>query len=423
MSAPRALPAVKTQSWWNRLWRPFWVLPLVICSLAFALGVVLPVLDATVGEHLPFVFQGGSDGARSLLGTIASAMISVTGLVFSITMVVLQLASSQFTPRVLGNFLSSRVTQATLGVFTASFVYALTVQRVVRGGEDVFVPQLSVTVAFVLVVASVGMFMAFINHITTSIQVSQIISRVGDETIRIVRDYFPEPGPPDRPAGASGAGASSAATTSRGPGVPVTSGPRHGHVAQIDYGALGACADELDATVEVTVPVGSFVTEEQVVAVVRDIGDCPDEARESIARAITLEADRAPHQDPAFGIRRLVDIADRALSPGINDPTTATQVVDELHRILRVLVQRETPQAAVETDGGGRIVHRPQTVPELLSLAVEELLHYGEGSVQIPTRLRDMLTDLHEQALPPYRSLIRRWLDAILDRVPRESRP
>lgn len=203
----------------------------------------------------------------------------------------------------------------------------------------------------------------------------------------------------------------------------VTSEMRHGHVAQIDYDALCRCADDLRATIEVLVPVGSFVTERQPLAVVRDSVRSSEDAMGRIAGAVTLEADRAPSQDPAFGIRRLVDIADRALSPGVNDPTTATQVLDELHRILRILVQRETPQAAVETGGGGRILHRPQTVPELISLAVEEILHYGEDSVQIPTRLRGMLTDLHEQALPPYRALIGRWLDAVPEHVPREARP
>ncbi len=308
-------------------------------------GVGLPVVDLGVGDHLPYVFQGGPEGARSLLGTIATAMISVTGLVFSITMVVLQLASSQFTPRVLGSFLQSRVTQATLGVFTASFIYALTVQRSVRGGyQGEFVPQLSVTGAFLLVVASVGMFMAFINHITTSIQVSQIISRDGEETVRVVRDYFPEPDPAERPDGASGAGASAIAAAGHpnaAPAATVTSGSRHGNVAQIDYDTLSACADDLRATIEVLVPVGSFVVEHQAIAVVRDTTGCPDDARRSIGRAVTLEADRAAHHDPAFGISRLVDIADRALSPGINDPTTATQVLDELHRVLRVLVQRD----------------------------------------------------------------------------------
>ena len=164
-------PSVEASSWWHNVWRPFWAVPAACAVSAVALGLALPLLDEGLQTELPYVFQGGPSGARNLLGTIATGMISMTGLVFSITMVVLQLASSQFTPRVLGSFLESRITQATLGVFTASFVFALTVTRSVRGdyGETgTFVPQVSVTAAFVLVLASVGCFLAFIHHITSS---------------------------------------------------------------------------------------------------------------------------------------------------------------------------------------------------------------------------------------------------------------
>ena len=134
---------MRSWSWWDRLWAPFWAVPLAATVASLALGVLLPAAEGSSSAQLPFVFPGGPDGARSVLGTIAGAMISVTGLVFSLTMVVLQLASSQFTPRLLGTFLQSRLTQATLGSFIASFVFSLTVLRSVRGDAtgDAFVPQ------------------------------------------------------------------------------------------------------------------------------------------------------------------------------------------------------------------------------------------------------------------------------------------
>ena len=164
------------------MWQPFWAVPLALATTSIALGLGLPMLDEAAWRGIPVLFQGGPDGARSLLGTIASAMISVTGLVFSITMVVLQLASSQFTPRVLGTFLDSRITQVTLGVFTGTFLYALTVLRSVRGaseGIEEFVPQLATSVAFAGVVASVGCFLAFIHHITQSVRVDHVITTGG----------------------------------------------------------------------------------------------------------------------------------------------------------------------------------------------------------------------------------------------------
>ncbi len=146
-------------------------------------GATLPLVDEHLLGDVDVLFGGNADSARSLLGTIASAMISVTGLVFSITMVVMQLASSQFTPRLLSTFLGSRVVQVTLGVFISSFVFALMVLRDVRGGDGPFVPQLSVTVAFVLVLASVALFLAFIHHITDSIRVDQVVDRIARLTV------------------------------------------------------------------------------------------------------------------------------------------------------------------------------------------------------------------------------------------------
>jgi len=122
-------PEAPQLNWWNRIWRRFWALPAAIAGASVVLGFAVPEIDDLLENPLPALFQGGTDGARSLLSTIAGAMISVTGLVFSITIVVLQLASSQFSPRVLGRFLENRTTQVTLGVFTGSFLYSPTTYR------------------------------------------------------------------------------------------------------------------------------------------------------------------------------------------------------------------------------------------------------------------------------------------------------
>ena len=165
----------------GHLLRPFWVVPTAWCLLAVAVGLVLPDLEEawSVTER-PLFFTGGADGARTVLSTIAGAMISVTGLVFSITMVVLQLASSQYTPRVLQTFLADRITQHTLGLFAASFLYALAVLRSIRDGDRQ--PELSITLAFVLVLAAVAMFLAYIHHITTSIGVASILQRTAQQS-------------------------------------------------------------------------------------------------------------------------------------------------------------------------------------------------------------------------------------------------
>lgn len=401
------LPRTRSTTRWDRLWRPFWVLPVLIVVTATVAGIFLPELDRTLADELPYVFPGGPSGARSMLGTIAGAMISVTGLVFSITMVVIQLASSQFTPRVLGDFLSNRVTQTTLGIFTASFTYSLAVLRSVQGqsGEsDAFVPQLSVTVGFVLVLASVGMFLAFIHHTTSSIQVGTIVSQLGRTTVQVAERYYPDPDDPPRTS------APGERWTRPGSEPVATLAARdHGHLVEVHHRSLVTWAAERGAVVEVLLPVGGFAVE-GIPAL--HVSGGPELSEEDAARLrgwVVIEQDRYHQQDPALGIRKLVDIAERALSPGTNDPTTATQVLDELHRVLRALVRRRDLPQVVRQGGQVRLVHRPQEIGDLIDLALEEILHYGEQSLQVPRRVLAAVDDLRTASRPEHRAHLDRW--------------
>ncbi|GAB2492331.1 DUF2254 domain-containing protein [Luteococcus sediminum] len=389
------------RSWWIRLWQPFWALPLAVVVVSFAAALALPALDRQLGASLPYVFAGGPDGARTMLSSIAGAMISVTGLVFSITMVVLQLASSQFTPRVLGAFLRNRVSQFTLGVFTASFVYSLTVLRSVRGTDsDEFVPQVSVTVAFLLVVASVALFLAFIHHITTSIQVSRVISRVGDATSRVIDRLYQPDVATDGPLPELGV-----------PSGVVRCGPRHGRVATASYMRLMDLATDHDGVIEVLVRHGDQRTEGQALARLYGLdSDIADDVED----VIFLETERTIEFDPGYGFQQLVDIAIRALSPGTNDPTTAVEGLDEIQRLLRPLVQRPNPPSAFRDEEGIiRVVWRPQRIEDLIELAFTEIVHYGKDAPQVRGRLVEILTDLLEVARPPYHDVLARHLAAV----------
>lgn len=401
-------PDVTNATLWRKIWAPFWAVPMASVVAAISAGLVIPWLESLLTPSLPYVFPGGPDGARGLLSTIATGMISMTGLVFSITMVILQLASSQFTPRVLGSFLDSRITQATLGVFTASFVFALTVTRSVQGdyGEtSVFVPQLSVSIAFLFVLGSVGYFLAFIHHITTSIQVSQVLSQIGDQTLGLVDKMYPET---DQVTGAPASGP----TWSPEPGTPrvtVYADGRHGQVTYIDYDRLAGFAKERDLVITLDRPVGVFLADGQSLLRVWGTQELESGELKKLQRFIGLGSERKMWQDVGFGIRQLVDIAERALSPGINDPTTAVQCVDELHRVLRRLVGRLTPSPyIVDGDGSVRVVHHPQSVEDHIDLAVAEINEYGKDSLQIPRRLRGMLDDLQDASAQRYLPALRR---------------
>lgn len=410
-----ALPRVRSLSRWDRVWRPFWVLPAVICVLAVAAGLLIPYLDRIADDDIPYIFGGGPESARSLLGTIAGAMISVTGLVFSVTLVALQLASSQFTPRVLQEFLHSRIVQVTLGIFAASFIYSLTVLRAVQGDfQDItaFVPQAAISVAFLLVLASVAMFLVFIHHITTSIQVASMISDVGDETVTVAKRYYSHQ-----------SSVSSPLRWEPPTGVPcleVRERDWHGVVGQVRHRRMVELAQEHDVVIEIAEPVGAFVPNDGLLARVWGrLGreDDPDQVRRAVLGNIELSQDRLTHQDPEFGVRKLVDIGERALSPGINDPTTAVQVVDELHRILRLVVGRFDPPSVVTVEEQVRLVHRPQPVAGLIDLALEELLHYASGSLQVPRRMVAMIDDLLTVTRPEHEERLRHWREKALEAI------
>ena len=376
---------------------PFWVVPTLWCLAAVVLGLAIPQVERDSSGFLPFLFQGGVDGARTVLSSIAGAMISVTGLVFSITIVVLQLASSQFSPRVLRTFLESRITQHTLGVFAASFLYSLTVLRSVFDTPGSSVPQVGVTVAYLLVLGAVAMFLAFIHHITQSISVTNVISRAADETRHLLQrgqsetEHHPLTVPELPQLGQQRT-------------VVATS---TGYLDTIDQAVLCSAATEHDARVELLHPLGSFVPEGAPVALVHGAGSSDVDWDSQVAAGLGWTGDRTMQQDISFGLRRLVDIAERALSPGINDPTTAVQVIDQLHDILRrMVIARDPYPVRHDDDGHVRLVTKDWTFSQYLDLAVDEIAHYGADSLQVPRRLDAMLLDLEAAATPAHRPTV-----------------
>lgn len=391
----------RPRRWLRRAFARFWAVPAVWCVAAVAAGVLIP--DYGEGEWMPFVFRGGADGAREVLSTIAGAMISVTGLVFSTTLVTLQLASSQFSPRVLSTFLADRVTQNTLGVFTASFVYALTVLRSVEDDPNATVPQLGVTVGFLLVLAAVGMFLAFIHRITQAISVTTVIRAVGDTTRALL----------ERDSGASGL-----SEEEEVPDLPrhtVVTAPRSGYLDTLDHHRLVAAAGRLDVRIEVLHRLGTFIPEGAPLAMLRGDGELPDvDGEDLVEHGVGLSPERTMEQDFTFGMRRLVDIAERALSPGVNDPTTATQAIDELHDLLRRLVVRPDPDAVWRDSDRVRLLTTEYTFSDLLDLAVDEIAHWGAEGVQTPRRLDQMLLDLEVAATPEHRPVILAKAGALL---------
>jgi uncharacterized membrane protein len=393
----------------------FWLLPTACAVAAVGLGVGLPEFDAVLlrSRNLPFLFGGGPEGARALLSAVISSMITFTALVFSITIVVLQLTSSQFSPRVLRTFLRDRFNQATLGVFVATFVYAMTVLRSVRGTADTssFVPQLAITTAFVLVLASVVVFLLYLHHTAQAIRVATIIGEIAQETRDLLERQVPDE---DDDAGAEPGGLQ----PGPGAGERMVAATRPGVVQSVDLEAMADAAARAGATVVGLRALGEFVPAGAALFRVRG-GQADDDA---LRAAVLLGDERSLDQDVGFGLRQLVDIATRALSPGVNDPTTAVQVLDQLHDLVRRLAARPLPARRVVCRDGRVVLTAPATrFADYLDLAVDEIHHWGRDDPRIRSRVRILLTDVHSAARPEHRAVIARKLAGWGERAPSDA--
>lgn len=379
----------------DRLRTSIWAAPTagVILALLAAAGFIQ--IDHAIGRNRSefFLFDGGPESARELLSTIASSMLTFTALVFSITILVLQLASNQFSPRVVRTFLEERITKVAMAAFIATFVYAVAVLSQVRVAPDPFVPGLATWVALVLVLASVAVFIRYIHRMAHSVRAITIITKIAEETRRGIDRVFPEhPEPPTTHVVAT--------VPSREPDVALVHRGVPGIVTYIDLDQLVSCLEPPNAIVEILPRVGDFVT--TGAELVRIWGTVCDEER--IHACLALDIERTPHQDLGFGFRQLVDIAVRALSPGINDPTTAVQALDHLHDLMRRLTTRDVPDAiCARRRQHVTVLHSVFDYAEYVRLTFEEIRTYAKSSVQVQRRLEQALVDCLSIAAPDRR--------------------
>lgn len=379
----------------------------------FVVGAaVLAVVTLTVDRHLHaepgwLAFGGGATSAELILSTIATSMMTFTGLVFTITIVALQLASSQFSPRVLRAFLRDRGSQVPLGIFAATFVYALIALREVRTGAvgEPFVPGISIAMAFGLVLVSLGAFIYYVNHIAQSIRAVNILEAVAHETREAIDENYPKEPSEEQPLDVAG----------ERPCDHVIVLERNGGVIEgIEIDGLVRVAAKYDCVIRMGAAVGAYIAGGAPVFDVFGRHEVP--AREVLVH-VDLGRERTMYQDPAFGFRQLVDIAEKALSPAVNDPTTAVQAIDRLHDLLWRLAERPTPSGYHRDEAGQlRFVHPVVGWDTFVTLAFEEIRQYGAGSIQVQRRLRASARELIELVAVERRPPLDRQL-RLLDRA------
>ena len=399
---------------WVRIRDSLWFIP----GLAAILAVFLATLLVQVPTPSPesrlsrlWLFGGGAEGARGVLSTIAGSLITVTGVVFSVTIVALQLASSQFSPRLLRSFVGDRANQVVLGIFIGTFTYTLLVLRTTRStsadGEG-FVPQVAVAVAMALLLLSIAALIFFIDHAARSMQASVILQRETMQTLDRLTHLFPEEigrGEPEKEVGLD---------APSGPGTMVLA-TETGYVQAVSGEALLELAAKRDLVVRLEVPVGRFVLKGGTLATVWPADQADDEIGRAVRRAVVLGPDRTPEQDPEFGIQEIADIAVRALSPGINDPTTAMMCIDRLTQILAARAcRREPAQGRMDREGRLRLIASANPFSRSVELAFGQIRHYGVQNPGIARQLLQACLELARVAPSAHRAAIVGQVEAVL---------
>jgi uncharacterized membrane protein len=390
-----------------------WPVPALGVVLAFLAGLALPELDGVLDPRMPpqladYIFGGGADAAREVLGAVATSLITVTSLTFSLTVVTLQLASSQYTPRLLRTFAADRFVQRTLALFLGTFAYALTVLRTVRnsGGGEEFVPQIAVTIAYLLAMASVLALVLFLGHLVRQIRIETMLEHVcadiKDTTHRMLDRLDEEHPSPDTgpfpPARASLIAAGSS-----------------GFLVEVDEQALLSTAVDADVMIWVDRPVGSDIVAGVPVAFcwpARPVSALDNEqlgaVRKRVAGALSTGIERTAAQDIGYGLRQLTDVAVRALSPGINDPTTAVHALNSCSAILCDLAGYRLGRFTLrDDDDAPRVVIARPDLPDLLDLVCNQPLLYGATDPAVLARLLSLLRELAwVVVLPTHRQAI-----------------
>lgn len=346
-----------------------WLLPTVAVIGALVVGATLSLVN--VGTHSPLAFQGTPDDARTLLIGISGTMVTVIALVLGLTVVALQLSSTQFSPRLLRNFLRDRPNQLVLSGFVATFAYSaagLYTVGVSGGNRTAEFPRLAVSGAIVLLFASLGLLVYFADHLAHSIQIESIMSVVERNALAVIQGGLLEGGeaPTPVPDGA----------------VPMAA-PRSGYVQAVRVERLLAAARQDRVRVRLKPRVGEHVVAGTTLLWVStlDAGTPPVAAavRHALDHEVRIGRERTFEQDAAFGIRQLVDVACKAMSPAINDPYTAVQAVDRMSVLFRALAARPLGYHVARDPGGAEVIVPGRIFGDYLATMCGLIRRYGSS--------------------------------------------
>lgn len=373
---------------WARIRGSLWFVPALMSAAAMALAFLCAWLDTVVAGmpgRFAYLYHGDAESARLLLSTVAGSMITVAGVSFSVTMVALSLASSQLGPRLLVNFMRDRGNQTVLGVFIATFLFCLLALGSMPSDDGSFV-SVSTSAALVLAVLSLVTLIYFIHHIAVSMQADHVIRSVAAELRKNLHTLFPEDADdvPEVPA-------------DRAMDEPVTrlGAARSGYLQVVDEAGLVTLAEKQGVRLRVLRRPGHFVTEAVPLVEVAGSPGISEDVAGEIRRAFIIGDSRTADQDPEYGIHQLVEIALRALSPGINDPFTAVTCIDHLGGILASVADLPArPPLRIDGSGEPRLFLDPIDFQGVLDAAFNQIRQGAVGNAAVSIRLLEALTTI-----------------------------
>lgn len=382
--------------YWDRIRSSLWFIPTVMAITAVLLAFLSVAMDRPVANWLlqtwGWTFTGGAEGASSVLGIIAGSMITIAGVVFSMTLVALSLATSQLGPRLLRNFLRDTTTQVVLGTFVATFLYCLLVLLTIRRAEEVaFVPHVSIALGVFFAVASVGVLIYFIHHVSVSMQANEIVARVSRELIVGIDRLFPEHigrGAPRIPTAPPDADFLDAFDREARP-IPASA---DGYLQFIDTEGLLELAMQKDVVFRLERVPGHFVVAGCPLLLVWPGERVTDLPTDQVNSAFALGNQRTSGQDIEFAVTQLVEVALRALSTGVNDPFTAITCIDHLASALSRLAARDMPSPyRYDSTDQLRVIAPGSTFAEVTDVAFNQIRQNARSSAAVTVRLLETI--------------------------------
>ncbi|MFW7378641.1 MAG: DUF2254 domain-containing protein [Oligoflexus sp.] len=377
----------------------YWFLPGLMNLLALVFSLIIPSIERKLVSsgklQFSWIYSGGEEGARVVMATIAGSMIGVAGVAFSVTIVTLVLASNQFGPRLIQNFMRDKGIQVVLGAFLATFLYCLMILRHVENSNSVdsFVPNFSVTFGVFLAIACLGLLIYFIHHVAESIQAPYVLARVSHELTLAINNLFPEE---------LGKGilddenidqirANLEAKFSKD--AAEIEAQHSGYIQRIDLFDLMKIAKDKDLLVSIKHRPGQFIMKGDIAMLVHPKKALDEQTIKKLRVSFDVSIQKTLAQDVAFAIEQLVEVAVRALSPGVNDPFTAIQCIDWLGDGLTLLVNRKIPNPfQTDEEGQVRVIAYPVTFKRMVDASFNMI---RQNSKNCPAVMFKTLDTIH----------------------------